>query len=229
MSYSIKDLQTLANSQEYKDYKTENKKHHLLWEKIYGRRKDLWLTQGDLSRLSWVPQNKISQLESGTYWAPGIELLKKLSIGLDIDESYLLEESIDRKTFEVYNTFLPLIELDWPWALQFIKIPYFIDVENFKNTWKMMTGFIYRRYNYGPFDKNVYLYQKIFSGYEKWFPEFKPSILDTSEQETIQIIISKYPCNDGTKLKELSYKSEPMKKIWATLWGREHWNQIIEL
>jgi len=227
MNYSVKDLQKLANSEKYKDFKKENWKYHILWEKIYGRRKDLWLTQKMLSEWSGVPQNKISQLESGTYWSPGIELLKKLSTALEIDESYLLEESIDRKTFEVYNTFLPLIDLDWPWALQFIKIPYFIDIENYKNIWKMMTGFVYRRYNYGPFDKNVYLYQKIFSGNEKWFSKFKTSLLNIREQETIQFIVSIYPCNDGNKLKELSYSSEPMKKIWATLWGYEHWNKVI--
>lgn len=227
MNFSTKDLQALVKSKEYQEHKQENKKHIILWEKIYGRRKDLWITQWELSERSGKPQNKISQLESGTYWAPGIELLKELSIALEIDESYLLEGAVDRKTFEIYNTFLPIIELDGPWSLQFIKIPFFIDCENFKNFWKMMTGYIYRRYNYGPFDKNVYLYQKIFSWYEKWFPQFKQSFLKSTDIDIIHNILSKYPCNDGVKLKELSYQSYPMKKIWATLGGSEHWNQII--
>ena len=91
-----------------------------------------------------------------------------------------------------------------------------------------MSKFIYIRYNYGPFDKNVYLYQKIFSWNETWFTQFKQSYLQQRDLDIIDTIIQEYPCNDGNKLKRLSYESEPMKKIWATLWGHEHWNKVID-
>ena len=64
MSFTIKDLQKLTSSKKYKEF---SKNHNILlnlWEKIYSRRKDLWLTQAELWKKTWIPQSKISLLES---------------------------------------------------------------------------------------------------------------------------------------------------------------------
>lgn len=228
MSFTIKDLQNLTTSQEFQDFKKENEKYHILGEKIYGRRKDLWITQSELSRRSGIAQNKISQLESGTYGAPGIELLQNLALALEIDESYLIDEKIDRKTFEMYNAFLPYIELAHSWSMQFMKIPYFIDLEHYKDFWKLLSSFRYIRFNYGPFDKMVYTYQRIFSSHEKGFLNIQFHFLIPEERNIIKKVLSKYPCNDADELKKLSYETHPMKKIWATLWGFEHWQKELD-
>lgn len=111
MSYSIKDLKHLVNSDEFKTFKAEDNRLISLGEKIYGRRKDLALTQSELAELANIPQNKISQLESGTYGEPGRDILERLSSALEIDLNYFLLDSIDRKTFEVYNYILPRITI----------------------------------------------------------------------------------------------------------------------
>jgi len=64
MSYSIKDLNNLVNSDEFKTFQIEDNRRIKLGEKIYGRRKDLALTQSELAESAGIPQNKISQLES---------------------------------------------------------------------------------------------------------------------------------------------------------------------
>ena len=120
MTYSIKDLKDLINSDEFKTSYESEVRLIKLGEKIYGRRKDLALTQSELAEVATIPQNKISQLESGTYGEPGRDILERLSISLDIDINYFLLDSIDRKTFEVYNYILPRITLHQEGRLQMI-------------------------------------------------------------------------------------------------------------
>ena len=110
MSYSIKDLKNLVNSDEFKTFKIEDNRLIKLGEKIYGRRKDLAFTQSELADLTGIPQNKISQLESGTYGEPGRDILERLSVALNISIDYFLLDDIDRKTFEIYAYFIPKIK-----------------------------------------------------------------------------------------------------------------------
>jgi len=111
MSYSIKDLKNLVNSDEFKTFQESDNRLIRLGEKIYGRRKDLSFTQSELAEKADIPQNKISQLESGTYGEPGRDILERLAHALEIDLNYFLLDSIDRKTFEVYNYILPRITI----------------------------------------------------------------------------------------------------------------------
>ena len=173
MSFTIKDLQNLTNSKEFAEYKDKYQRYIILWEKIYARRKDLWLTQSKLWELSWIPQNKISELESWTYWEAWIEMIVKLSKALNISFEYLFYENITRKTVELYNYILSKLE-NVPDIMQFMKLPYFIDLELIKNNFKQATNFEYIRWNYWPFDKKVYVYQSLFSFNIKFPSELIP-------------------------------------------------------
>ncbi|MDD3303218.1 MAG: DUF4065 domain-containing protein [Candidatus Gracilibacteria bacterium] len=217
MSYNIKDLQKLVKSKDFESYQLENLRFINLGEKIYGRRKDLGLTQTELGKLSQIPQNKISEMESGTYGDPGYEILNKLSKGLNISVEYLDYDSITRKTVELYNHVFSKIK-DVPDIMQFMKIPYFIDLEFIKNHGKQITNFEYIRWNYGPFDKKVYDYQKLFSfDNEKGIKDIKPIYLTADEINVIDTVLSKIPKDHGQKLKELSYQTLPMKSLGVCL------------
>ena len=221
MSYNIKDLQKLVKSKEFKDYQIENARFINLWEKIYWRRKDLWLTQAELWELSQIPQNKISELESWTYWEPWFDFLSKLSKWLNISFEYLYYDSITRKTVELYNYIFSNIK-NIPDIMQFMKIPYFIDLEFIKNNGKQITNFEYIRWNYWPFDKKVYDYQKLFSfDNERWIKDIKPIYLSLAEIKIIDIVLSNIPKDNWQLLKELSYKTWPMKKLWVCLWDNK--------
>ena len=227
MNYSIKDLKDLVNSDEFKTFQESDNRLIRLGEKIYGRRKDLSLTQSELAEKTGIPQNKISQLESGTYWEPGRDILERLSWALDIDLNYFLLDSIDRKTFEVYNYILPRITLHEEWRLQMIKIPYFIDLEAFQEIGRRITNFRYIRYQYGPFDNKLYSYSGLFFGNEKWFSKFNFTYLNSDEISIINKVLSTKPVNNGNELKRLSYETYPMKNIWATMRGTEWWKEEL--
>lgn len=228
MSYSIKDLKNLVNSDEFKTFQESDSRLIRLGEKIYGRRKDLSFTQSELAEQANIPQNKISQLESGTYGEPGRDILERLSWALEIDLNYFLLDEIDRKTFEMYNYILPKITL-WNFSkFQLIKIPYFIDLESFQNLKQIITNYRYIRLNYGPFDKNLYSYMGLLESFEDGYDK-NCKIINLSEDEikVIDIVLDKYPVNNGDKLKQLSYNTHPMQRLWATLWGREWWREKL--
>lgn len=220
-------LKKLIKSNEFKKFQIKNKKNINLWEKIYWRRKDLQLTQLELSNLSWIPQNKISELENWNYWEPWFDLIENLSIALEIDFDYLNSKDITRKTFEVFQYIASKIKWNLD-IMQFMKIPYFIDLESSFLFKKFITNFVYIRYNYWPFDKKVYSYQKTFSWNEDWFEKFKITYLQKEELEIIDWVLKKYPVSNWKKLKELSYKTSPMKKLNATLWWNENMDVLLD-
>lgn len=227
MSFTIKDLQNLTHSKEYSEYKDKYQRYIILWEKIYARRKDLWLTQSKLWELSGVPQNKISQLESWTYWEAWIDYLERLSKALEINIEYLKDDDINRKTFEMFNYFLPKIKLDWPWRFQLIKIPYFIDLDFFQITRQFISNFSYVRYYFWPFDKKMYSYEKLFYWNEKWFKNIKFTYLSQDEQNQINLTLLRIPFNDWEELKKLSYETYPLKNLKATIWWNEWMNKKL--
>jgi transcriptional regulator with XRE-family HTH domain len=126
-SSTSKKLAKFIKSDRFRKKSHQYKRMIALGEKIYGRRKDLGLTQGELASSANTTQRIISELESGTY-APhngiGEELYDKLSIALKIDRDYLFSEKIDRQTFELF-AYLGK-KLNWKWdIMQFMKLPYF--------------------------------------------------------------------------------------------------------
>lgn len=227
MSFSINDLNNLKISDEYKNYKENNYRFLLLWEKIYSRRKDLWLTQNELRKLARIPQNKISELEKWIYWEPKYELLTRLSNALNMPIEYFLLDSINRKTVELYNYIFS--KLKWvPNIMQYMKLPFFIDFEKYKEIWKKISNLEYIRWHYWPFDQKVYDYQKLFSvNFELWFDNLTYVYLTEEERLFIDKILNKLPINDWDKLKKLSYETEIMQKLWVTLWDNKKMGEFL--
>jgi transcriptional regulator with XRE-family HTH domain len=229
MSYNLTNLQGLIDSQEFKEYyEKEGKRTINLWEKIYARRKDLALTQAKLWELASIPQNKISQLESSTYWEPWFDILFKLSNALQVPFEYL-SDSVDRKTIELYNYYLSVFK-KVPDIMQFMKIPYFIDLEAVNKLWKKLTNFEYIRWEYWPFDKKVYDYQKLFScKNEKWFDDIKYIYLTEEDRELIDEVLTKIMKYSWDRLKKMSYETEPLKRLWVKLWDGKYMGEVLKL
>ncbi len=206
--------------------------HHrmiLLAEKIYGRRKDLELTQTEVAQRAATTQRIISELEDAAYIPQrgiGEDLYDKLAAALEIDRDYLFSEKIERRTFELF-AYLGQ-KLHWEIHLdimQFMKLPYFLDIKAVKKLGFQLSNFEYVRWQYGPFDKKIYAYQPFFEG-KKCVVEFS---LIKDFIELIDATIANLPVRNGNKLKKLSYETKPMKKLGATLGGKEAWGERLDL
>ena len=98
-------LTSFMGTDEFKKKVDHHKKLIILGEKIYGRRKDLDLSQSDLAAHAETTQRIISELENGSYTPSngiGEDLYDKLAKALEIDRDYLFSEKIDRRTFELF-------------------------------------------------------------------------------------------------------------------------------
>jgi hypothetical protein len=137
----------------------------------------------------------------------------RLSDALNISSEYLSYDSISRKTVEMYNYILQELE-STPDIMQFMKLPYFIDLSCVRRKLQKISNFEYIRWNYGPFDKVVYDYQKLFSFQnENGIPDISYIYLSTAEKEVIDSTLMSIPKNNGEELKKLSYETEPMKNL----------------
>lgn len=217
----------MMQKESFRTKSTHQKRMILLAEKIYGRRKDLSLSQKELAEKAGTTQRIISELENASY-APengiGEELYDKLATALGIDRDYLFSDKIDRKTFELYS-YIGL-KLQWNWdIMQFMKLPYFIDLEAAKALGFQLSNLSYVRNKYGPFDKSMYVYRNLFENraYEIQFSYINDFI------GIIDRTLATLPIRNGEKLKKLSYETEPMKRIGATLGGKESWNEKLIL
>jgi len=127
-------LRELKKSKGFQKKSEHFRKMIILGEKIYGRRKDLDMSQTELATRSGTTQRIISGLESGTY-APangiGEGLYDRLGQALDIDRDYLFSEKIDRRTFELYSYLYQQTKKDLD-IMQFMKLPYFVDLNAVK-------------------------------------------------------------------------------------------------
>lgn len=199
----------------------------LLAEKIFGRRKDLSLLQEELAKKASTTQRIISELENASY-APGNgigeELYDKLASALEIDRDYLFSEKIDRKTFELFAYIGSKLEWEWD-IMQFMKLPYFVDLKTVNTLGFQISNLSYIRHKYGPFDKNMYVYRNLFENkpYKVEFSYIKDFI------ELIDGELSNLPIKNGDELKKLSYKTIPLKRLGATLGGKEAWNEKLVL
>ncbi|PCI25109.1 hypothetical protein COB57_02740 [Candidatus Peregrinibacteria bacterium] len=206
---------------------SRHKKMLILAEKIYGRRKDLNLSQSDLAKKAGTTQRIISELEHSFYAVKqGLteEMYDKLAEALEIDRDYLFSDKIDRKTFELFAYLESKVKkkLD---VMQLMKLPYFIDLHFIKELGFQISNFTYIRYTFGPFDKKVYAYESLFTDtitkiHYSYIKDFF-SIIDSALEEL--------PINNGDKLKKESYNTYPMKNIGATLGGKEGWGELLIL
>lgn len=220
-------LTSFMGTDEFKKKVEHHKKLIILGEKIYGRRKDLNLSQSDLAARAETTQRIISELENGSYTPSngiGEDLYDKLGKALEIDRDYLFSEKIDRRTFELFAYIGN--KLNWTWdIMQFMKLPYFVDLNAVKDLGFQITNFKYIRYEYGPFDKNIYAYRALF-GIKNHKVEFSyiHDFLDN-----INETLDSLPIKNGEKLKVLSYQTKPMQKLKATINGNEGWTKILDL
>lgn len=220
-------LAVLQKTEAFQEKLAHYKRMIVLGEKIYGRRKDLGLSQSALAARAGTTQRIISELENGSYTPShgiGEELYDKLASALEIDRDYLFSEKIDRRTFEL----LAYIgqKLGWQWdIMQFMKLPYFVDVDATQKLGFQLTNFTYIRYEYGPFDKNIYTYRTLFENkdYQVKFSYIEDFL------DTIKATLDSLPVTNGEKLKQLSYQTAPMKKLKATLRGKEGWMKKLDL
>ena len=228
MSLSQSDkLDQFIKTDEFKEKSSHFQRMIILGEKIYGRRNDLGLTQTDLAKRAQTTQRIISELESGRY-APsngiGEELYDKLAEALEIDRDYLFSEKIDRRTFELFAFIGD--KLEWKWdIMQFMKLPYFVDLEFVKSKGFKLSNLDYQRYEYGPFDKNIYTYRNLFEGKH---PKVKYSYI-ADFIDDIETTLKTLPVRNGDRLKKLTYETAPMKKLGATIGGKEGWNEKLDL
>lgn len=228
MNHSVsKKLAALLQTDEFKEKMSHHRRMIILGEKIYGRRKDLDLSQTSLASRAETTQRIISELESGSYTPSkgiGEDLYDKLAAALEIDRDYLFSEKIDRRTFELFAYIGK--ELNWKWdIMQFMKLPYFIDLNSAKDLGFQITNLKYIRYEFGPFDKNIYTYRNLFEN-RKYNVKFS---YINDYLDTINKVLTSLPTKDGEKLKKLSYQTEPMKKLKATMNGKEAWMQKLDL
>ena len=230
MNHSKPDkLAAFIQTDAFKQKRMHYRKMLILGEKIYGRRKDLNLSQDELAKRAQTTQRIISELENGSYSPSsgiGEEMYDKLAKALEIDRDYLFSEKIDRMTFELFAYIGQ--KLNWKWdIMQFMKLPYFIDLEakKDKDIGFKISNFKYIRYEYGPFDKNIYAYRNLLEQPVKevkftYINDFLPNIDKT---------LNSLPIKDGEALKKLAYKTAPMQKLKATLNGKEGWEKELDL
>jgi transcriptional regulator with XRE-family HTH domain len=228
MNSSLSDrLSAISQSDSFRTKAAGHTRMILLAEKIYGRRKDLGLSQDELAERSGSTQRIISQLEHAAY-APvqgiGEELYDKLANALEIEREYLMSDKIDRKTFELLSYIGR--KLDWKWdIMQFMKLPYFVDLAATEKLGFQISNFSYVRYEYGPFDKKIYAYRALFEQATfdvrySYIQDFLAIIEDT---------LNAVPAQNGDALKKLSYETKPMQSLHATLGGKEGWGKQLVL
>jgi transcriptional regulator with XRE-family HTH domain len=196
----------------------------ILAEKVYGRRKDLGLSQEEVAKKAGTRQRIISEIENANYATSqgiGEKFYDKLANALEVDRNYLFSENINRKTFEFF-VYLSS-RLGYMNKMQWMKLPYFIDYKFFQKFGSQITNLKYYRYTFGPFDKKMYEYQGLNCPKKITYTYLEPDL------GFIDSEIKKLPSDNGEKLKELSYKTAPMKALGATLGGRENMNALLDL
>ncbi|MCX6745934.1 MAG: Panacea domain-containing protein [Candidatus Parcubacteria bacterium] len=131
-----------------------------------------------------------------------------------------------------------------------MKLLYLVDLISVKKTGKKITDFEYLRYNYGPFDKQIYKYlealleEKVIISKLVYSSEGNENIIYSLNEESDDINFNEIQkdelvlidnlLNDvrgyGAKaLTEIAYKTKPMQALGATLGGNESIGAKLDL
>lgn len=132
-----------------------------------------------------------------------------------------------------------------------MKLAFLADLVSVKRLKKQISSFSYRRYHYGPFDKQIYSYVEglteaglIFaeSDYGATGEEFSVfsivsekkeglnfSKLSAAEVGIIDELLNSMRGYGARDLTEIAYKTKPMKRLRATIGGSEHLGEILDL
>lgn len=152
------------------------------------------------------------------------------------------------------NQALLLLILKNRWSCtvtELMKIAYLTDLWSSNALKKKISEFEYLRYNYGPFDKEIYttiesllkdwLIRIDYIENPKWEEIIKYSIwqertrleeiidstIDSWEQEFVLDMLESLEWLNASSLTKIAYSTEPMTRIKATLWGTEHFMEKV--
>lgn len=130
-----------------------------------------------------------------------------------------------------------------------MKLCYLADLISVKREKKQITSFEYRRYNFGPFDNNVYscveelTSRGIFQAETDYTPtgnefvvyhfnseeEFLFDEITEKERKIIDELLESVNGYGAKVLTEIAYKTEPLKSLGATINGGENLNAKLDL
>jgi len=130
-----------------------------------------------------------------------------------------------------------------------MKLSYFIDLVSMKEKRKQISDFVYERYRFGPFNKEIYGYindlikEKTLkektsytpSGDEYIIYEFNTTTktkfdqLDTHEKKIADRVINELYGLGPKALAQIAYETRPMKKIGAKLSNTKGLNKRLDL
>lgn len=140
---------------------------------------------------------------------------------------------------------------DKPTVTVLMKLCYLADLIYYKKNKSQITDYEYRRYTFGPFDKNIYtdlealvaehsiLKNEIEHGkygedteiilYKFAKDEDFEVDLSTEELTVADELLSALGGKGASDLTKVAYKTKPMVKFNAEIGGTEHWNEVLDL
>ena len=132
-----------------------------------------------------------------------------------------------------------------------MKLAYLSDLVNVKRSKKQISNFNYKRYHYGPFDRQIYSYVEtltedglifaesdygatgeefsVFSIVPEKSDELDFSKLNASEVGVVDKLLNSVRGYGARFLTEIAYKTKPMKGLKATVGGSEHLGKKLNL
>jgi len=189
----------------------------IVWMNIYHWRKYKGLSQEELAKGASITQSIVSELEDGDY-NPTVDVLNRIANALNIKIDLLTKENFNRKFFESLDYFVSKIKgID---ILKLMKLMFFTDYDALNIYWQKLTWIDYYRWYAGPFNNNIYIANDVF---EKKNTEFenkqnlkKRVALTKDDEKFLDKMIEKYWKLSSTEIRDLSYKTEPMKGCTKT-------------
>lgn len=200
-----------------------------IWNNIHYLRTYRWFSQSDLAEKAETTQRIISQIENWDY-NPSIDFLSKISNVLDVNLEILTKEKINWRLVEFFDYYMKKYKnID---ILKAIKLAYFSDLEFLEEFKRKFTWLNYIRWNFWPFDEKIYILKDIYSKIDENTVEnkkpFKKYVfLKDSDEKFLDKIFTKYASKNWVELMKMSYETEPMKKLWATLGWTENMGAVV--
>lgn len=125
----------------------------------------------------------------------------------------------------------------WVSITQVVKLAYLIDLTNYRNHKKRVSGYEYIRYYYWPYDSDIESdvndlvkewYISADSEYTRLnemfvFHQKKEADIDLLDKdiEVIDSVLDELKWLWAKMLTKIAYKTKPMVELWATLWWNE--------
>jgi len=136
-----------------------------------------------------------------------------------------------------------------PSLTSLMKLSYLVDLVSFKSMGKQISDFEYVRYHYGPYDSKINtcvdsllkegilqvreVFTQTAEGYSVYSvnpnAENTFDALSESEMQTIDSVLEGVKGYGAKTLTEMAYKTNPMKKLGATLGGNESLGMKLDL